>query len=123
LLKCISKEEGAYILREIHEGVCTSHVEGRVLADKAMRMGYFWLGMYAKSMEMVQKCKKCQLFASVPSIPLEKLTPISSKWPFAQWGVDVVSPLSTGKGVKFSIVAVDYFTKSVEAESLTCITT
>jgi hypothetical protein len=25
LLKCVAKKEGAYILKEIHEGVCSSH--------------------------------------------------------------------------------------------------
>ncbi|XP_059462296.1 uncharacterized protein LOC132191322 [Corylus avellana] len=80
LLKCISNEEGAYILREIHEGTCGSHTGGRILTHKAVRMGYFWLSMYVISMEMVRKCKKCQLFASVPIILLEELTPISSLW-------------------------------------------
>ena len=44
-------------------------------------------------------------------------------WPFAQWGVDIIGPLPTGKGqVKYAIVAVDYFTKWVEAEPLAKIT-
>jgi IS30 family transposase len=80
--------------------------------------------MYAGSMEVVRKCKKCQQFASVSRIPLEELTPISSPWLFAQWGVDIVGPLPTGKGgVKFVVVAVDYFTKWTEAEALASITT
>lgn len=78
LQKCASKEEGAYILKEIHEGICGSHVRGRVLAYKAIRMGYLWPGMHADSLEMVQKGEKCQMFASVPSVPPEELTPISS---------------------------------------------
>jgi hypothetical protein len=36
LLKCISSEEGNYILREIHEGVYGSHSGARVLAHKAV---------------------------------------------------------------------------------------
>ncbi|XP_058092428.1 uncharacterized protein LOC131238850 [Magnolia sinica] len=44
-------------------------------------------------------------------------------WPFAQWGIDIIDPLPTGKGqTKFAIVAVDYFTKWVEAEPLAKIT-
>jgi hypothetical protein len=61
-----------------------SHTRGRVLAHKAVRMGYYWPRMYAGSVEVVQKCKKCQQFASVPSIPPEELTLISSPWPFVQ---------------------------------------
>jgi len=42
----------------------------------------------------------------------EKLTPLTSPWPFAKWGVDIVGPMPVGKGGrKFLVVAVDYFTK------------
>ena len=51
------------------------------------------------------------------------MTTITSSWPFAQWGIDIVSPLPLSKGqVKFLLVAIDYFTKWVEAEALTIIT-
>ena len=39
------------------------------------------------------------------------------------WGIDLVGSLSTGKGrVKYAIVAVDYYTKWVEAEPMNTIT-
>ena len=51
------------------------------------------------------------------------MTTITSPWPFSQWGIDIVGPLPIGKGqVKFLLVAIDYFTKWVEAEALTTIT-
>ena len=37
LLKCLSKEEASYVLREIHEGVCGRHSGGRMLAHKAVK--------------------------------------------------------------------------------------
>ena len=47
---------------------------------------------------------------------------ITSPWPFAQWGIDIVGLLPLGKGqVKFLLVAIDYFTKLVEAEALATI--
>ena len=36
LLKCLSKDEAAYVLKEIHKGVCGNHSGGRVLAHKAI---------------------------------------------------------------------------------------
>ena len=46
-------------------------------------------------------------------------TTIASPWPFAQWGIDIVGPLPRGKKqLKFLLVAIDYFTKWVEAEAL-----
>ena len=51
------------------------------------------------------------------------MTTITSPWPFAQWGIDIVGPLPLGKGqVKFLLDAIDYFTKWVEAEALATIT-
>ena len=29
ILKCVGKEDGNYILREVHEGVCCNHIEAR----------------------------------------------------------------------------------------------
>jgi len=54
----------------------------------------------------------------------EKLTPLTSPWPFAKWGVDIVGPMPVGKGGrKFLVVVVDYFTKWTEAKALAAITT
>ncbi|GJY94692.1 reverse transcriptase domain-containing protein [Tanacetum coccineum] len=48
---------------------------------------------------------------------------ISSPWPFYQWGIDLVGPFSKApRRVKFLVVAVDYFTKWVEAAPLATIT-
>ena len=51
------------------------------------------------------------------------MTTITFLWPFVQWGIDIVGPLPIGKGqVRFLLVAIDYFTKWVEAEALATIT-
>jgi hypothetical protein len=124
LLKCISTEEGNYVLREIHEGICGSHSGARVLAHKAVRAGFYWPNMYKDSTGIVRYCDKCQRFGNITKQPPEELTAISSPWPFSQWGVDIVGPLPRGKGgVRFAVVAVDYFTKWTEVEPLANITT
>ena len=47
---------------------------------------------------------------------------ISSPWPFAQWGIDIMGPLPQGKRqTKFLLIAIDYFTKWMEAEALATI--
>jgi hypothetical protein len=37
LMKCVTKEDGYDILREIHEGVCGNHAASRTLVGKAYR--------------------------------------------------------------------------------------
>ncbi|XP_020205351.1 uncharacterized protein LOC109790579 [Cajanus cajan] len=46
-----------------------------------------------------------------------------SPWPFAKWGMDILGPFPPAKGqLKFFPVAIDYFTKWIEACSLAKIT-
>ncbi|GJW42845.1 reverse transcriptase domain-containing protein [Tanacetum coccineum] len=52
-----------------------------------------------------------------------ELDPITSLWPFYKWGIDIAGPFPEGPGkVKFLIVAIDYFTKWIEAKAVATIT-
>uniref|UniRef100_A0A2N9HIX8 Uncharacterized protein n=1 Tax=Fagus sylvatica TaxID=28930 RepID=A0A2N9HIX8_FAGSY len=91
----------------------------RSLAHRAMSQGYWWPFMQSDAVRYVRKCDKCQRFAPKIHQPARELNPLSSPWPFAQWGLDIVGPLPRAPGnKKFFIVATDYFTKWVEAEPL-----
>nr|KYP57350.1 hypothetical protein KK1_003610 [Cajanus cajan] len=47
-----------------------------------------------------------------------------SAWPFSRWGMDILGPFSPAKGqLKFLLVAINYFTKWIEACPLAKITT
>ncbi|CAL8174756.1 unnamed protein product [Prunus armeniaca] len=121
-LRCLTPDEANYALREIHEGVCGNHSSTRSLTHKALRQGYYWLTLQADAKTIAQTCLKCQEYAVVPHQPPENLTSISSPWPFAQWGIDLIGPMPKGKGqTKFAIAVVDYFTKWAEAEPLATI--
>ena len=51
--------------------------------------------------------------------PRGVLNLLSSPWPFAQWGLNIVGPFPKAVGnKKFLLVCTDYFTKWVEAEPL-----
>ena len=44
---------------------------------------------------------------------------MSSPWPFAQWGLDIVGPFpKVARNKRYLLVGTDYFTKWVEAEPL-----
>ena len=74
-------------------------------------------------MELVKRCDKCQRFENVQCLPAERLTTISSPWPFAQWEIDIVGPLPQGKGqVKLLLVTIKYFIKWAEVKALATIT-
>ncbi|GKV02599.1 hypothetical protein SLEP1_g15017 [Rubroshorea leprosula] len=109
--------------REVHEGVCGSHMGARTLAHKVLRQGYYWPNMYKDATQFIQRCQKCQFFAHLIHQPAEELTTLMAPWPFAQWGLDLLGPFVKGVGcVTHLIVGVDYFTKWVEARALSSLT-
>ncbi|XP_020699658.2 uncharacterized protein LOC110111927 [Dendrobium catenatum] len=122
-LKCLPPSESNYALREVHSGICGEHLGGRALAQKIQRQGFYWPTMKQDALELVQKCNSCQVHANLTHLPAIEISTLQSPWPFAQWGIDILGPFSIATGQrKFIILAVDYFTKWVEAEPLAKIT-
>ncbi|RDY14485.1 Tf2-9, partial [Mucuna pruriens] len=75
-------------------------------------------------MNFIKKCDKCQRFAEGYKAPPEMLHTMASPWPFYRWGVDILGPFPLAPGqIKILIVAVDYFTKWIEAEPVAAIST
>ncbi|GKV50035.1 hypothetical protein SLEP1_g56750 [Rubroshorea leprosula] len=96
LLRCLTPYEAEYAVREVHEGDAQNYVK---------------------------KCPTCQFNADDIHMPGEMLSSLTSPWPFAQWGVDLLGPFTKGKGgCTFLIIAVDYFTKWIEAKPLSTTT-
>ncbi|GKU95991.1 hypothetical protein SLEP1_g9277 [Rubroshorea leprosula] len=118
LLRCLTPYEVEYAVREVHEGVCGTHIGGRTLARKLLRQGYYWPTMVKDAQNYVKKCPTCQfnaddihmlgirarskvcanfvfvykLSTSISVETREMLSSLSSPWPFAQWGVDLLDP-------------------------------
>ncbi|XP_055961491.1 uncharacterized protein LOC130015418 [Mercurialis annua] len=90
--RCLTAEEGEYVLREIHEGICGAHIAPRMLAKKTVLQGYYWPLMVSP-----------WPFATWGIDILGPFTP------------------TTGQK-KFLIVAVDHFTKWIEVEAVSTIT-
>ncbi|GAU47643.1 hypothetical protein TSUD_238620 [Trifolium subterraneum] len=119
LLKCVEETRVGFILQEIHEGINGQHIGGRSLARKALRAGYYWPTMQNDAKDYVLKCDKCQRHGDMHIAPANELKTLISPCPFAWWGMDILGPLPTAaRQVKYLIVAVDYFTKWIEAEPL-----
>jgi len=114
-LRCIPQEQGQVLLRDIHEGTCSSHVASRSLAGKVFRHGFYWPTVLSDAEQLVKTCEACQYYAKNIHQPAQALQPILISWPFAVWGLDIVGkiPKSVG-GHEYLFVAIDKFTKWVE---------
>ncbi|GJW74205.1 reverse transcriptase domain-containing protein [Tanacetum coccineum] len=116
-LRCVGHSQANYVLREIHEDSCSMHAGTRSVVAKALRIGYYWPTMHKDARALIKACQECQVHKPVPRNPQEKLNLITSPWSFYKWGIDIAGPFPEGPGkVKFLIVAMDYFTKWIEAK-------
>ena len=123
-LKCITTAEGQELLKEIHSGLCGSHIGIRPLVAKAFRQGFFWPSASKDAEQIVKTCEGCQMMAPKSSRPSQPIQLIPLAWPLQRWGMDLVGPLPTAQGnYKYAaVVAVEYFIKWIEAKPLVNIT-
>ncbi|KAI5351238.1 hypothetical protein L3X38_004129 [Prunus dulcis] len=113
------KSEARKVLCKIHDGECSNHSGGRSLCQKALNVGYFWPTMRHNSTEYVKRCDPCQRYKPVPNLPTEIYHPQNSPCLFMQWAIDLVGSMPTAHAKKeIMIVATDYFTKWIEAETI-----
>ncbi|GKB04742.1 reverse transcriptase domain-containing protein [Tanacetum coccineum] len=122
-LRCVGPLQANYVLREIHEGSCSMHSGPRSVVAKAIQTGYYWPTMHMDARNLIRECNDCQVHRPVPRNQQQNLTPITSPWSFYKWRIDIAGPFPEGPGkVKFLIVAIDYFTKWIEAKAIATIT-
>jgi hypothetical protein len=117
--KCIEPEEGLELLKEIHQGECGHHASSRALVAKAFRHGFYWPTALQDADQVVKYCNGCQHFSKHRNTPAASLKTIPLTWPFAVWGLDMVGPFKTVPGgLMHLLVAVDKFTKWIEAKPI-----
>jgi hypothetical protein len=106
------------VLNDCHTRACVDHLSGLETTQKILHAGYFWSSLIKDCVEVVNKCYPCQIFSwkmwAHPA-PMFLLIVVG---PFTKWGIDFTSchPASV-KGNRYIIMAVDCFTKWVEAMS------
>ena len=124
LLRCVDAKEANHMIEEVHKGSFGTHANGHAMARKILRAGYYWLTMESDCCVHVRKCHKCQAFADNVNAPPHPLNVMSAPWPFSMWGIDVIGAIEpkASNGHRFILVAIDYFTKWVEAASYTNVT-
>jgi hypothetical protein len=110
-------------MKEIHKGLCGSHIGSRPLLGKVFRQGFYWPKAASDAAELVQKCENCQKCARDQKQPSSLTQLIQPTWPLQRWGLDLLGPLPLAQGnLKYVMVAVEYFSKWTEAKPLATIT-
>ncbi|XP_070028762.1 uncharacterized protein [Nicotiana sylvestris] len=124
LLRCVDIKEASRLLEEIHAETCGIHMNSFVLAKKILSVGYFWMTIETDCIRYIQKCHQCEVHADMIRISPNELNATSAPWPFAAWGMDVIGPIkpTTSNEHMFILMAIDYFTKWVNAASYKAVT-
>jgi hypothetical protein len=101
LLKCLSRTEGIELMKEVHAGLCGSHIGSRPLLGKVFRQGFYWPKAASDAADLVQK--------------LRMQLRIQPTWSLQRWGLDLLGPLPPAQGnLRYVVVAVEYFSKWIE---------
>ena len=76
--------------------------------------------MVADATKLVRSCEGCQYYVRQTHLPAQALQTIPVTWPFAVRGLDMVGPLQKApRGYTHLLVAIDKFSKWIEARPIT----
>ena len=90
---------------------------------KAIRQGFYWPTHIKDAKQIVKTCEACQTTSPHQSKPSAAVQLIPPTWPLQRWGMDLVGPLPPSQGGnKFTVVAIEYFTRWIEDKPLATIT-
>jgi hypothetical protein len=88
-----------------------------------LRQGFYWPSAVADAEHIMRMCLGCQYYARQTHLPAQALQTIPITWSFSVWGLDMVGPLPKAPGgFTHVFVAIDKFTKWIEARPSTKIT-
>jgi len=58
-LHCLKREEDERLMEEMHQGICGPHMNGRMLAKKILRIGYYWNTIETDCVDYTKSCYDC----------------------------------------------------------------
>ena len=94
-------------------------VNGIILAKKIVRQEYYWMSMEKDYIQIVRQCHQCQIHGNLNHLLPTMLSSLSSSWPFVVWRIDIIGEIRSNASNwhKYIVVAIDYFSRWIEAES------
>ena len=77
------------------------------------------MSMEKDCIQTVRQCHQRQIHGNLNHLLPTVLNSLSSLWPFTAWGIDIIGEIrpNGSNGHKYIVVAIDYFSRWIEAES------
>ncbi|MCO5605822.1 hypothetical protein L7F22_060006 [Adiantum nelumboides] len=112
-------EEIPSILEGLHEEACGGHFAQELTAKKILLSGYVWPSLHIDVQHWCKSCHNCQVNGNKHLLHDPRQL-VLANGPFEKWGIDAMGPLPrTKNGKLYILVAIDYMTRWVEAQSVT----
>jgi hypothetical protein len=89
------------------------------MVGKAFQQGFYCPTAANDATQRVRSCRGCQYFTRQVHTLVQELQMIHITWPFVVWGLDLLGPFKKASGgLTHLLIAIDKFTKWVEAKPL-----
>ncbi|XP_057444299.1 uncharacterized protein LOC130736489 [Lotus japonicus] len=124
LLKCLSNDDAFVAISAVHDGLCGAHQAGAKMKWILFRQGMYCSTIMKDCIEYAKGCQDCHKHSGVQHVPASELHSIIKPWPFRGWAINLIGEIhpASSRQHKYIIVAIDYFTKWVEAIPLQNVT-
>nr|GEY71860.1 reverse transcriptase domain-containing protein [Tanacetum cinerariifolium] len=116
--RCVHGQEAVDILKAYHNVPTRGHHVPNYTAKKVFDSGFYWPTIYRDADDLVKSCDACQRQGKILQRDEMPQNSIQICEIFDVWGIDFIGPFPSSRGNKYILVAVDYFSKWVEAKAL-----
>nr|GEW77642.1 reverse transcriptase domain-containing protein [Tanacetum cinerariifolium] len=116
--ECVHGQEAIDILKACHEGPTGGYHGTNLTAKKVFDIDFFWPTIYRDAYAMIKFCNTCQRQGKISKRDEMAQKSIQVYEIFDVWGIDFMGPFPSSRGNNYILVAVDYFSKWVEAKAL-----
>ncbi|GKD49063.1 reverse transcriptase domain-containing protein [Tanacetum coccineum] len=116
--RCVAGQEVVDILTACHSGPTRRHYGANYTAKKVFNSGFYLLTIHKDAHDLVTQCDTCQRQRKISQHDEMPQNFIQVCEIFDVWGIDFMGPFSSSRGNKYILVAIDYFSKWVEAKAL-----
>ena len=117
LLRCLEKEYAKKVIKELHDGPARGHFSRDTTAHKILKARYYWPTLFKDVHAHVRKCDICQRCGGRQAKAAGPLKPVMITEAFEQWEIDITGEINPNSSLqhKYILMAIDYFTRWVEA--------
>nr|GEV04024.1 reverse transcriptase domain-containing protein [Tanacetum cinerariifolium] len=117
-MSCVHGQEAIDILKACHYGPTGGHHSPNYTVKKVFDSGFYWPTIYRNTQDLVKTCDVCQRQGKISQRDEMPQNSIQVCKNFDVLGIDFMGPFLSSRGNKYILVAVDYFSKWVEAKAL-----